>query len=200
EAAHIATDRAPGLGRRFAFERWPDFDADVFTRLLSEARARVKKVDVHIEGADRHEGALALARRAAEAAAVAGIVKLSLRDARDFIPSQPPAVVVVNPPWGERLGEGEDLVESWRALGHFLHHQCAGAAAFVLSGNPELTRHLGLRATHKTVVMTGPIECRWIRYDVDEKKMPAEAGPGSPTGREPGWGGGGPEITPRSGT
>jgi putative N6-adenine-specific DNA methylase len=175
EAAHLATDRAPGLGRRFAFERWPDFDAPLFSRILADARGRVRKVDLVLQGADRHEGAVALARRAAQAAAVDGMVSFAVADARDFAPKAAPAVVVTNPPWGERLGEGEDLVDSWRALGNFLHEKCAGAAAFVLSGNPEVTRYLGLRATRKWVVMNGPIECRWIRYDV--RRDDAEAVP-----------------------
>jgi putative N6-adenine-specific DNA methylase len=166
EAAHLASDRAPGLERRFAFQRWPDFDAVTWGRLLAEARARIRPVTCALEGADRHEGALLLARRAAETAGVSAAIKLTIADAKEFAPASPPAVVVVNPPWGERLGEGEDLIDSWRALGNFLHQRCAGAAAFVLSGNAELTRHLGLRATRKWVVRNGPIECRWIRYDV----------------------------------
>jgi putative N6-adenine-specific DNA methylase len=167
EAAHLASRRAPGLERKFAFERWPDFDAAAWRRLLDEARARIVPVTAPLEGADRHEGALLLARHAAERAGVGGAIRFTHSDAREFTPSVPPAVVVVNPPWGERLGEGDDLVDSWRALGNFLHQRCAGAAAFVLSGNAELTRHLGLRATRKWVVRNGPIECRFIRYDVD---------------------------------
>ncbi|MBM3985074.1 MAG: class I SAM-dependent RNA methyltransferase, partial [Planctomycetes bacterium] len=70
-------------------------------------------------------------------------------------------------PWGERLGEGEELLQSWRDLGRFLHQRCAGARAFVLCGNPELTRHLGLRASRRWPVMNGPIECRWLEYAVN---------------------------------
>ena len=59
------------------------------------------------------------------------------------------------------------LADTWGALGNFLHRQCPGATAWVLCGNPELTRHLGLRAAQKHPVRNGPIECRWLRYDVD---------------------------------
>lgn len=166
EAAHLASDRAPGLERRFAFERWPDFDEAAWAGLLSEARTRVRPVPVRLEGADRHEGAIGLARQAAVAAGVGDAVTFAVSDARDWVPAEVPSTVVVNPPWGERLGEGDDLVESWRSLGHFLHRRCPGAAAFVLSGNPELTRHLGLRATRRWVVTNGPIECRFLRYDI----------------------------------
>jgi putative N6-adenine-specific DNA methylase len=169
EAAHLAMDRAPGLDRPFAFERWPDFDGPAWSALLEEARSRIRPVAAKLEGADRHEGALGLAKRAAAAAGVADAITLTASDVRDFAPSVRPGTVVVNPPWGERVGEGDDLVDAWHGLGNFFHRQCGGASVFVLSGNPELTKHLGLRATRKWVVMSGPIECRYIRYDVHEK-------------------------------
>ena len=61
----------------------------------------------------------------------------------------------------------DSLYESWRALGNFLH-RCKGASAHVLCGDPSLTRHLGLRADQKFPVHNGPIECRWLRYEVGE--------------------------------
>ena len=70
----------------------------------------------------------------------------------------------------------EALAKDWLELGHFLHGQCTGASAWILSGNPELTRHLGLRANRKWPVRNGPIECRWIRYDIATRRQapPAE--------------------------
>ncbi|MHC5019606.1 MAG: hypothetical protein ACYTGX_05750, partial [Planctomycetota bacterium] len=75
-------------------------------------------------------------------------------------------------------GEGDDdaheaLVQSWKSLGNFLHQQCGGTSAYVLCGNRDLTKFLGLRASTKHPVMNGPIECRWIRYDIRAKGRPA---------------------------
>jgi putative N6-adenine-specific DNA methylase len=166
EAALLAADMAPGARRVFPFETWPDFDAPAWQALRADAERRAQpSLPFVLEGADRHDGALALARRSAAAAGVAALVRFTRAQARDWAPAVPPRVVVVNPPYGERLGEGEDLVQSWRDLGSFLH-RCQGATAWVLSGNPELTRHLGLRASRKLVVRNGPIDCRWLRYDV----------------------------------
>ena len=72
--------------------------------------------------------------------------------------------VVTNPPYGERLGEGQDLEDSWRGLGEHLRGFSAGSVAWVLSGNPELTRFLRLRADRKVPVHNGPIDCRFVRY------------------------------------
>jgi putative N6-adenine-specific DNA methylase len=170
EAACLAADRAPGMLRRFAFEGLADFDARLWSDLKHEAAKRAQlSLPFPIEGADRHEGALSLAHRSVRAAQVEGLVKLSSAPLDRFVPASGvpfAGTVVVNPPWGERLGEGEDLAASWRDLGHFLHERCRGATAFVLSGNADLPRLLGLRASRKWPVMNGPIECRWLRYEI----------------------------------
>lgn len=167
EAALLAADRAPGLQRGFAFERWPDFDAALWSELRSEAAERARpSLPFTLEGADRHEGAVSIARLSAKAAGVESLLRLRVANAAEWQPSCTPAAVFCNPPWGERIGEGEDLLQSWRDLGRFLHERCAGARAFVLSGNAELTRHLGLRATRRWPVMNGAIECRLMEYEL----------------------------------
>lgn len=167
EAAWMAMDRAPGLSRSFAFEHWIDLDAQCWGDLRAEAQARLQpRPDVHLEGADLHGGALGLAARGAQAAGVDGLVRFTKYDARDFEPATPPGVVVVNPPYGKRLGQEEALVDSWKSLGNFLHRHCPGSTAWVLSGSKPLTRFLGLRTSRRIPVMNGPIECRWLRYDI----------------------------------
>jgi putative N6-adenine-specific DNA methylase len=181
EAACLAADRAPGLLRVFPFECWPDFDAEAWQELRADAERRAKDtLPFVLEGADRHAGALDLARKGARAAGVEKMTRFTVAEATRFVPAQRPMMVAVNPPWGMRLGAGEDLVESWRALGNFMHSRCGGAVAHVLSGNAELTRHLGLRASRKHVVMNGPIECRWIRYEVRGASATQGGGAGEP--------------------
>jgi len=173
EAALWAADRAPGLGRRFAFERWGDHDAALWRDLTDEARERAREsIDAPIEAADRHAGALDLAQKGAQAAGVRGLIRFTRSDARDLVPRTPPGLVVANPPYGERLGADEDLADSWAALGAFLRGRCAGATAWVLCGNPDLTRHLRLKASRRVPVMNGPIECRWLRYEIREDPRP----------------------------
>jgi 23S rRNA G2445 N2-methylase RlmL len=171
EAAWLATDRAPGLGRAFAFERWRDAELDAWRSLYDDAEARAARGASRLPplcGNDRHPGAIAIANAALGKADLAGRVQLAHGDAREYVPPFRPALVVTNPPYGERLtADAQQLEASWQALGRFLHTQAAGATAWVLCGNPELTRHLGLRASQKHPVRNGPIDCRWLRYDVD---------------------------------
>lgn len=170
EAAWLAMDRAPGLGRSFAFERWRDTDQAAWQQVYDDAERRAAAGADRCPplcGNDRHPGAIAIAQQAVANAGLADEITLHQGDARDWVPPFAPAAVITNPPYGQRLdAEPEDLAASWRALGHFLHAHCRGATAHVLCGNPELTRHLGLRAAAKHPVRNGPIDCRLLRYDI----------------------------------
>ena len=175
EAAWLATDRAPGLARGFAFERFADADLTVWSALFDDAERRALDGAGRcppLAGNDRHPGACALARQAIAKSGLDGAIALACGDVRDFAPVPAPQVVVTNPPYGERLdGDPAVLAADWRALAAFLHSRCAGATACVLSGNAELTRHLGLRADRKWTVRNGPIECRWLRYAIGSARQ-----------------------------
>lgn len=167
EAALIATGRAPGAHRRFAFERWPDVDLSTWAALKDEARARIRRgAVVPLMGCDRHAGALALAQRHASAAGVAEAIQLTPGDCAHWRPRAVPATVFVNPPYGKRLGEGDDLAASWKSLATFLREQCPGARVHVLCGDPVLTRALGMKASRRWPVHNGALDCRLLRYEV----------------------------------
>jgi putative N6-adenine-specific DNA methylase len=166
EAAALAADRAPGFARKFAAERFPDADPRLWKRLREEAADRLKRsLSFRLLGVDRHPGAVGVAKKSARAAGLSHLMQFKIADATDFEPPYAPAVVVANPPWGERLGEGSDLVASWRALGTLLR-RCSGAHAYVLSGAPELTRHIGLRSSQRWPVRVGQLDARWLHYEM----------------------------------
>lgn len=180
EAAWMALDRAPGLHRRFPFMQWPGYDERLWRTLHQEAEGRAKtELDFFFEGNDNHTGALEIAERNARLAGVDGCVRFHYGDARDYQPVQSIEWVMTNPPYGERLGEGEDLLDTWVSLGNFLHRQLDGGKAFVISGNPDLPRKLGLKASKRHPVRNGPIDCRWLEYDLRPDSVgeePSEAG------------------------
>lgn len=175
EAAFLATDRAPGLARSFSFERFVDADLDAWRTLYDDAERRATAgADrcPQLFGNDHHPGALSIAEIAIASAGLKGKIRLQEGDSAAFAPEVTPGVVVVNPPYGERLADAaEALAGDWRALGKFLHERCRGSRAYVLSGNSELTRYLGLRADRKLPVRNGPIECRWIRYEIEKERQ-----------------------------
>jgi putative N6-adenine-specific DNA methylase len=166
EAASMALDRAPGLHRRFAAERFPNADREVWRELRREARERAREsLPFPIFGSDSHAGAVGIARKVATDAGIADVVRFQVADAAIFEPPFVPRVVVSNPPWGGRLVGGEELSGSWRSLGTFLR-RCPGATAYVLSGDPGLTRHLGLRSSRRWPIRIGQFDARWLRYEL----------------------------------
>lgn len=171
EAALLASGRAPGMGRDFAFQSAPDFDSQLWEELLLDARDQVQtRLDFPILGADRHGGALEIARLSTDNAGVSDLIRFSRSQAAHLDPGFAPKWVLCNPPYGKRLGRGDDLTQSWIELGNFLHRHCDGAEAWILSGNKELTRHLGLRTSRRLLVRNGSLDCRFLRYEIGGQK------------------------------
>lgn len=168
EAAHIARDRAPGIDQAPVFERWRDLDDDAWQKIRSEAVERAeagRHVRVLLRGSDNHAGAIAIAKKSAARAGVADTIMFEQRDVADLDHGVPIGMVVSNPPWGVRIQQ-DDHGPSWSALGTFLKHKAEGATAWLLSGSPEVTKELRLRASEKVPVRIGPIDARWLRYEL----------------------------------
>jgi putative N6-adenine-specific DNA methylase len=168
EAALIATGTAPGLLRRsFGFQRLAGYDRRLWEALCAEARERVRRTGLpRIAGCDVSPAAVRLARRNAARSGIAALVAFEAADIRDFAPGEPPGVIVCNPPYGLRAAGEPGIGDFYKALGDALKKRCKGWTAWLLSGNPEATRHLGLKAARKIPVMNGPIDCRLLKYEL----------------------------------
>lgn len=168
EAALIALEAAPGLLRAsFAFQRLLGYDRKLWETLRAEARELGRRAEVpRIEGSDASGEAVRGARRNAEAAGVGGTVRFRRGDIREFAPEPPPGVILCNPPYGARMGGGPQVEALYRAMGEAFKNRCRGWTAYVLSGNPEVTRHIGLKASRRFPLMNGPIDCRLLKYEL----------------------------------
>ncbi|GJG87127.1 RNA methyltransferase [Gemmatimonadetes bacterium T265] len=140
EAALIARAVAPGRHRAFAFERWLDFDADVWHALRARADEGVHSFAPHpIAGSDRDAGAVRAALANAERAGVADDVVFEPRALSAAVPpaasaaAAVPGWLVTNPPYGKRLGEADALRDLWARLGQFAHVRCPGWRMGVLA-------------------------------------------------------------------
>ena len=185
EAALIAADIAPGLLRAsFGFERWKQHDADAWAAVRRAAEARRQPellTPGRIRGFDRDPVAI----RDAEAnAARAGLDKRLFFQRAELakLPDAPaPAgLVAVNPPYGERIGETEELRALYALLGERLRAGYRGWEAAVLTGNPALGRELGINARRTHRLMNGPIECRLLRLSVEPAEFVQAREPGRP--------------------
>ena len=165
EAALLAGRRAPGLLReRFAFQHWPDYRPAVFDAQVRQARAAAKPVPVPIHASDRDPRAVALARENARRAGVADAISFSVRDAADFQPQAGTGLVLINPPYGERLGDHDSLQPLYRQIGDTLKQRCAGMEAHVFTLHSELIKSIGLRTSRRVILFNGPLECRLLEF------------------------------------
>ena len=165
EAADIALDRAPGRNRHFAFEHYRDFDADLWKRIRDEARSREKPLArLPIFGADHDHWVLDKARANLAAAGYADAITLTEGDALELAPPAPAGTIVTNPPYGERIGDVDDLADWYPLLGDWLKKNFAGWDAWLISGDPLLPKLIGLKASRRIVLFNGQIETRFLQY------------------------------------
>lgn len=167
EAALKAARRAPGLLRQgFGFQRWPGFSRVVWQRLVKEAReASLATLPAPIVASDRSGRAVAVARENAARAGVDELIDFRQGELADFTPPAP-GVLLLNPPYGERLGDEEALIPLYRQIGDILKQRCTGSTAYVFTAGRELTKQVGLKATRRIVLFNGPLECRLLKYDL----------------------------------
>ncbi|HEY3354507.1 MAG TPA: bifunctional 23S rRNA (guanine(2069)-N(7))-methyltransferase RlmK/23S rRNA (guanine(2445)-N(2))-methyltransferase RlmL [Polyangia bacterium] len=183
EAALIAADVAPGLlRRRFGFMGWRGHDAGAWAPLVAEARARDRRRAAELPPMVGYDADPAVLRVAARNLARAGALHLVTLERRELAGCEPPAgaapgVLVVNPPYGERLGEAHALMALYARLGDTLKQRFPGWTGFVLTGNPDLGKRIGLKVARRHVLFNGAIECRLLEIPVSE----APAGPRATT-------------------
>lgn len=161
EAALAAGRRAPGLGRTFAFERFPGHDAARTARLRASLSARARPVPVPIHASDRNAGALRLASRNAAAAGVADAIRFSREDAARVLVPPGPGLCATNPPWGVRLDEA--TADAWRALASLLS-RLRGWDVAVLGPDRGWERLLPLAPSSSEPLRAGGVACRLLRY------------------------------------
>jgi len=182
EAAAMALGRAPGLlhaaaeapaqPRAFGFERWPDFDPELWQAELNAARSSGRdgledgRPLAPLLGLERDPEVLEQARSNASNAGLTGRIQLQQGDVRELQPPPGPGILVCNPPYGARLGADEDLEPLYADLGRTLRERCGGWTLWLLSGNPELTAALRMKASRRIPVSNGGIDCRWLQYAI----------------------------------
>jgi 23S rRNA (guanine2445-N2)-methyltransferase / 23S rRNA (guanine2069-N7)-methyltransferase len=181
EAAMMAADAAPAQGRDyFGFTGWRGHDAPLWERLLDEARARRAATVARrcILGSDIDAPAVRMAVDNAAHAGMSDWIHVEKRALGEVVrPQCDTGLVVTNPPYGERIGAESGLSELYAELGRTLRERFRGWQAAVLTGNPPLARNLGIYAKRTHRVDNGTIECRLLRFDLDEasEQRPREA-------------------------
>ncbi len=176
EAVARVLGRAPGLvagaARRFALENWPDFNPNLWQLELKAARGLQRSTLAGgrplapVIGCDLNPEMIAQARANATAAGVAHVVEWRVGDLRDLQPPAEAGMVVTNPPYGSRLGDLDELPGLYADLSRVLKQRCRGWQLWLLSGQPELTEALRMKASRRIPINNGGIDCRWLHYEI----------------------------------
>lgn len=177
EGAMIACDIAPGLEREyFGFFGWKQHDETIWKTLMEEADDRAAEGINHlpiIVGYDADPEAIKVSFENIERAGFLGSIHVEKRELSTFAPApnMKPGLVVVNPPYGERLGEIEELAPLYTSLGDRLKAGFAGWKAAVITSNPELGKEMGLRAKKFYALFNGALPCKLLLFDVEPEKF-----------------------------
>ncbi len=175
EAALIAANIAPGrLRSHFGFLGWRQHDAALWKQLLAEAQSAEissRRGSPLIVGYDNDSGVVRAALANLERAGVRDVVRLEKRsfdqcEAPEGIDGEVRGLFVVNPPYGERLGDVEDLTPLYGQIGDILRRRFLGWKGLVLTGNARLAKSIGLRPARRHIVYNGAIECRLLEIPI----------------------------------
>lgn len=169
EAALIARNIAPGVFRKeFAFEKWKDFDADLFEEIFNDD-SEEREFNHHIYGYDIKQQANIIATRNVKAAGLSKDITLDVRDFAEFTQPAEKAIIITNPPYGERIST-DDLLGLYEMIGTKLKHEFKGSEAWILSYREECFTKIALKPSTRIPLYNGALECEFRKYEMFDGK------------------------------
>lgn len=169
EAALIATKRVPGLFRNnYAFMHIKEYDESVYIKEKEIINNQIIQVEgLKIIATDISERAIENSKLNAIAAGVENIIDFEVCDFQETnIPESETAVMMINPEYGDRLGDEVELEDTYSLIGDFMKKKCKGYYGYVFTGNLELAKKIGLKAKRRIEFYTSTIDCRLLEYEL----------------------------------
>ena len=169
EAALIARNIAPGIFRQsFAFEKWKDFDSELFRSIYDDDSGE-REFKHKIYGYDVDGRMVACARRNVKSAMMGDIISIECRDIKEFKQPSERALMIVNPPYGERL-MSDNLLQTYKDLGERLKHAFQGNEAWIISSSYDCFDQIGLKASARIPLYNGDLNCEFRKYELFQGK------------------------------
>lgn len=169
EAAMIALNIPPGIYRSsFAFERWNDFDEELFDRLYDDD-SHEREFHHFIYGSDRSSRSIRIAEENVRSAGLSKYIKLKTVPIQNLVAPTKECLIMTNPPYGERI-VADDMMELYDGIGKCLKHQFAGSTAWVISSQEAFLNKMGLKPSKKIKLLNGKLDCTFCRYDLFKGK------------------------------
>ncbi len=170
EAALISLNKAPGLIRdNYGFMHLKGFNKPLWDNLRSQAKKESKKtIDCKIIATDNRREAIGTAKKNAAAAGVEHLIEFALCDYSETKIPGGKGIVILNPEYGQRMGEIKELESVYKGIGDFFKQKCRGYTGYIFTGNLDLAKKIGLRAKRRIQFFNGPIDCRLLEYELYE--------------------------------
>ncbi len=169
EAALIARNIAPGIYRKgFAFEKWADFDRDLFEDIYNDD-SRERPFTHKVYGSDAGYYAVQTALKNIQSASLQHDIEvrqIRIEELRLADRDTNGALVMMNPPYGERLSQDKDVLRLYQDIGTALKHQFSGATAWIISSNEDALKCIGLKPSKRIRLMNGELECLFNQYEL----------------------------------
>ncbi len=170
EAALIAQNVYPGVFRKeYAFEKWKDFDADLFDRIYNDD-SQEREFDHKIYGYDINRQVVQIATDNVLNAGVKDIVSVEQRDFYEFEQPLDKAIMITNPPYGDRITT-DDIFDLYETIGKNLKRNFVGNDAWIISHHEELFDKIGFRPSTKYALFNGSLECEFRKYQIFDGKL-----------------------------
>ena len=168
EAAMLATDRRPGLYRKnYSFMHVIGYDESMYQKHFRELEQKIKEVaDLKIIATDISDDAIHVSKVNAGIAGVDKLIKFAVCDFEKTEVPEEPGVVYFNPEYGERLGEVQELEATYARVGDFLKNKCKGYMGYIFTGNLDLAKKIGLKASKRIEFYNAKIDCRLLEYEL----------------------------------
>lgn len=181
EAALWAADIPAMIERNhFAFKNFNSFDAEAWKEVRSEGNDRPINLDFPIIASDQDAGMIRKAQRNSRVAPIGKMIEFKTADFRDLDPPEGGGTLIMNPPYGERMGD--EIVELYEEIGDTFKQKYAGYSCWIVSSNIEAIKRVGLKPNAKIKVYNGSLECSFRKFEVFEgslKDKVTESTPGT---------------------
>jgi len=164
EAAMIASHIPPGRFRKFyGFQRWKDYNENLFAQVKKESEAKAINPGIKISGSDISDAAVLIAVANVESAGLSDIISISRDDFKDVRTLDSEGVIILNPPYGERIKTTDDL---YSMIGTSLKHNFPGYTAWLITSDKESLKQVALKPAIKTTLFNGALECILVKYEM----------------------------------
>lgn len=168
EAAMQAMDIPAGFFRKkYGFMTWHDFDNELWQKVMEDADAEMRDFDYEILASDHSFKAVEIAKANIENAHLHHDIKLTKQDMFEMVPPEGGGIMIINPPYGERLEE-KDIIKLYKGIGDALKKNFKGYEAWIISSNKDALKLIGLKPSNKIDVYNGPLECKFEKFEIFE--------------------------------